>query len=186
MAARGRSAIPGNVEQIRRMGIDCADRTQSVITHGNGISLPRATSKTRSEGYDLLDSSLEERLSESSSLTNVVSTADTRDDWTQLRERGYGQDAVLRLCDVSNKARLAQHLICAAVHEQEIRELTGQTESENNSMMWFLRRHLRELKENRQYATAYYTENQFIDWYRVAQYFTTALEHRDEEMATNL
>ncbi|KAL3658994.1 hypothetical protein V7S43_015879 [Phytophthora oleae] len=119
--------------------------------------------------------------------TNLASLIDdNRDDWTQLRERGYGQDAVLQLCDVGNKTRLTQHILCAALYDKEIKVLTGQGETGNNSILGCLRRHLRVLKEDKKYAEAYYAEKQLIDWYRVAANFVNALEHGEEGMSLHL
>jgi hypothetical protein len=42
-------------------------------------------------------------------LTNLQQLEST-EDWTKLRNRNYGDDPILRLCDVGNKRRLAQHL----------------------------------------------------------------------------
>ncbi|OWZ18204.1 hypothetical protein PHMEG_0007752 [Phytophthora megakarya] len=114
--------------------------------------------------------------------TNLASLVNNREDWVQLRERGYGQDTVLQLCDVNNKARLAQHILCATIYAREITILIGQEDSGDSSVVGCLRRHTRGLREHKEYAEAYYTEKKFIHWLRVAEFFATAWAYGEEEM----
>ncbi|KAG3124790.1 hypothetical protein C6341_g26032 [Phytophthora cactorum] len=48
---------------------------------------------------------------------------DNRDDWHRLRNLAYGGDPLLKLCDVSHKIPLADHISCAIMYDTEIRAL---------------------------------------------------------------
>jgi hypothetical protein len=67
--------------------------------------------------------------------------ADSGSDWAQLRSRGYGKDEILRWCDVGNKVRLAQHLLCALLYENKIRVVTGTEDDQTGGPLPSLERH---------------------------------------------
>jgi len=101
---------------------------------------------------------------------------ESAEDWTQLRNRKYGEDPVLRLCDESNKRRLAQHITCAMVYEKEIRVLTGKEDESENGALTRLIRHLGALRTSDTYRQVFAAKEQIVDWYAVARYFSSALE----------
>lgn len=112
---------------------------------------------------------------------NLATLVDSSDDWVKLRSRGYGKDEVLKLCDVGNKRRLAQHLLCALIYEKEIRAITGRENENENGALTRLKRHLIALQEVDDFRKAYSTETTSVDWSALARYFSTALEKRVDE-----
>ncbi|EEY67054.1 uncharacterized protein PITG_17644 [Phytophthora infestans T30-4] len=112
---------------------------------------------------------------------NLAPLVDSRDDWVKLRSRGYGQDEILKLCDVGNKRRLAQHLMCALIFEKEIRAITARESDSENGALTRLQRHLFALRTVSEFHTAYSADNNSVDWYALARYFSTALEQGGPE-----
>ena len=108
---------------------------------------------------------------------NLPSLVDNNDDWRRLRNCGYGNDMVLKLCDVGNKSRLAQHIICAIVYDKEIQVLTGLEDSEEQGVLSRLLRHLDALKTENTYREAYAVTKNTVDWFAVARFFSSAFEH---------
>ena len=77
----------------------------------------------------------------------------SRDDWVRLRTNAYGNDPVLKLCDVSNKSRFAEHILCAGLYE--IKVLLGQEIITDTGTLHRLGRHLAALKSSTQYRAAH-------------------------------
>ncbi|EEY64348.1 uncharacterized protein PITG_02926 [Phytophthora infestans T30-4] len=98
---------------------------------------------------------------------NLAPLVDSSEDWIKLRSRSYGKDEILKLCDVGNKRRLAQHILCALIYEKEIRALTGR---EKESEIGALTR-----------LQPYSAETNSVDWYALARYFSKAIEKRAVE-----
>ncbi|KAI9996223.1 hypothetical protein PInf_013606 [Phytophthora infestans] len=101
---------------------------------------------------------------------------DNREDWAKMRAKRYGNDDVLQLCDVGNKGKLAQHLICAFLYERELRVLTGLEDEENTGALSLLTRQLLALEMNASYRKALSVSRRPIDWRAVHRFFSTALK----------
>ena len=71
---------------------------------------------------------------------------DSRDDWVCLRTQAYGDDPILKMCDVSNKCCFGKHVICAGLYEKKIIILIGQEDSAENEAVHRLSRYLEALK----------------------------------------
>lgn len=98
-----------------------------------------------------------------------------------MRSKNYGKDHILKLCDVKNKLRLAQHLLCAVIYEMELRVFTGSEEEQDNSCISKLTRHLRALDMNAGYREAYSASRRDEDWDEVARFFSDAVERGGRE-----
>ncbi|KAE9287784.1 hypothetical protein PR003_g25969 [Phytophthora rubi] len=112
---------------------------------------------------------------------NLAPLIDNREDWVRLHKRSYGEDDVLRLCDVGHKDQLAHHLLCAFLYEKEIRVLTGREDEADTGPLTRLTRHLRALETGKAYGQAYAGSSRGVDWYAVARFFSAALERGDKE-----
>ncbi|ETM98168.1 hypothetical protein PPTG_19752 [Phytophthora nicotianae INRA-310] len=107
---------------------------------------------------------------------NLAPLIDNREAWTRLRNNSYGNDDILKLCDVGNKRRLAQHLLCAIIYEKELQVLTGTEEDPDNGSLSKLMRHLLALEVNARYRDAYPVARGHVDWGAVARFFSDAVE----------
>ncbi|KAE8915452.1 hypothetical protein PF003_g616 [Phytophthora fragariae] len=116
---------------------------------------------------------------------NLSPLIDSSEDWNKLRGRQYGEDEVLELCDTGNKRVLAQHLLCALIYDKEIRALTNQEEMSENGALTRLNRHLLALTTVEGYSVAYLTTSNSVDWFAIARYFSTVLEHGPPERDSN-
>lgn len=108
---------------------------------------------------------------------NLPALTDSRDDWVRLRTNAYGDDPVLKLCDVTNKARFAKHIICAGLYEHEIRVLLGQEDRTAKGTLHSLGRHSAALKSITTYREAFNALMATDNWDSVASFFANAFEH---------
>jgi len=106
---------------------------------------------------------------------------DSREDWAQLRSRGYGEDETLKLCDIGNKGRLANHFLSALVYEREIRVLTDKEDENDNGGRTRLIRHLYAIDAVPEYKAVFAATPHKVDWYALARYLSTTLEHGSQE-----
>lgn len=104
----------------------------------------------------------------------VIPAVDNPEDWVRLRGNGYGKVEVLKLCDVGNKLILAQR---ALMYENGIRALAGLEDGGEQGVMSRLARYLLAPNHFEPNRSAYAEEARRVDWIRVAQYFSRALEH---------
>lgn len=106
---------------------------------------------------------------------------DNDDDWSRLRTSEYGGEAILRLCDIRNKGKLATHLVCASLYETELQALLGLEAAAEARPLPQLERHLTALKSVPQYNTAYLIDRKAANWQAVARFFSSMLARGDEE-----
>eukprot|EP00644_Phytophthora_capsici_P017932 jgi/Phyca11/126395/e_gw1.62.215.1 len=114
-------------------------------------------------------------------MQNLLPVVDTREDWLQLRNLHYGGEDILKMCDVSNKRRLAQHILCALIYEHEISVITDSDQPVVNGAYTRLTRHVFALRTTPAYKVACKPTSQTLDWYSVARYFSTAIAHGPTE-----
>ena len=107
----------------------------------------------------------------------LASVLDSTDDWTKLRERGYGSDKLLRRCEVTYKSRFAWHTICAILHNVDIKALTGLPVEADDSVPDKIRRHLEAYKSHVEYRRAFQDASQLQDWSVLPAFFATSLAH---------
>lgn len=110
-------------------------------------------------------------------MQNLLPVVDTREDWLQLRNQHYGGEDIPKMCDVSNKWRLAQHILCALIYEHEISVITDSDQLVANGAYARLTRHVFALRTTPAYKVACKPTSQTLDWYSVARYFSTAIAH---------
>jgi hypothetical protein len=101
---------------------------------------------------------------------------DSREDWAKLRSRGYGEDEVLKFCDIGNKGRLANHMLCALVFEKEIRVLTDKEDENDNGGRTRLVRHLHARQAVPGYKQAFETTPHKVDWHALTRFLSKTLE----------
>ena len=87
----------------------------------------------------------------------------------------------MKLCDVTNEARFAKHIICAVLYEHEIKVLLVQMDRTAKGTLPSLGRHSAALKSIVTYREAFDTLMATDNWCSVASFFAPAFEHRSIE-----
>ena len=105
--------------------------------------------------------------------------------WCVSETQAYGDEPILKMCDVSNKCCFGKHVICAGLYEKKIIILIGQEDSAENEAAHRLSRHLEALKTVARYRDAFATKNNTVEWGKLARFFSDAFEHGEGERDHN-